>query len=237
MDWTDVYDTYNIEHRTEPEFIAGNFAAQLSDDKNFSRSETDKVIEMTLNKESKSARGTADFLTNVDAVRRWEVNASNKSALVPCFQQHVSYQTQAYEHKDLTPSRIAKDEAVITVLTDTFTHPFSEQQTLLSISTGIEATQEVCRDLLNAKVLGKEVMDTFIVERLDKNSEISIFYPIKKMKLSTFSSMNKKKVWKLKGKQISLKSSKDLFCKVTIIAQKRYVDDDELDSESDIERY
>ena len=45
--------------------IVGNFAAQLSSDKLFSRIETDKVIEMTLNKDAITAGGTTGFSTNV----------------------------------------------------------------------------------------------------------------------------------------------------------------------------
>ena len=45
--------------------IVGNFAAQLSSDKLFSRIETDKVIDMTLNKDTKTPGGTTGFTTNV----------------------------------------------------------------------------------------------------------------------------------------------------------------------------
>ena len=48
------------------------------------------------------------------------------------------------------------------------------------------------------------------------------------MKLATFAAMGKKKICKLKGKEISLKSSKNLFCKLTIIAQERLVNLKEL---------
>ena len=40
------------------------------------------------------------------------------------------------------------------------------------------------------------------------------------MKLATFSSLHKTKIWKTKNKVIALKSSKDLFQKIAIIAQK-----------------
>ena len=55
--------------------IVGNFAAQLSSDELFCRIETDKVIEMTLNEDTKTPGGTTAFLTNVGAVQRWELNA------------------------------------------------------------------------------------------------------------------------------------------------------------------
>ena len=43
-----------------------SFAAQLHEKRKFSRSETDKVIEMTLNKEIKSSGGTTEFSTNIN---------------------------------------------------------------------------------------------------------------------------------------------------------------------------
>ena len=49
-------------------FVMGNFAAQLNDDKCFSRCETDKVTEITINKEIKSCGGTTRFSINGGAV-------------------------------------------------------------------------------------------------------------------------------------------------------------------------
>ena len=48
----------------------GNFAAQLPSDNLFSRKviETDKVIEMALNKDTKAPSGATGFSTNVGAV-------------------------------------------------------------------------------------------------------------------------------------------------------------------------
>ena len=78
---------------------AGNFAAQLSGGNAFSRCETDKVIEMTLNKDTKTPGGTTGFSTNVGAVRRWEVNASYRAELRKCFHEHLHYAPQNYHTK------------------------------------------------------------------------------------------------------------------------------------------
>ena len=58
------------------EFMNGNFAAQLTDGSKFSRVKTDKVIEVTLNKDTKTPGGCTGFSTNVNAVKRWEINAA-----------------------------------------------------------------------------------------------------------------------------------------------------------------
>ena len=52
------------------------FAAQLLENRKFSRSETDKVIEMTLNKETKSSGGTTKFSANKNVVKYWELNVT-----------------------------------------------------------------------------------------------------------------------------------------------------------------
>lgn len=209
------------------EFQAGNFAAQLSDHKAFSRCETDKVIEMTLNKDTKTPGGTTGFSTNINAVRRWEINASYRADLRNCFHEHFNYESQQYPHKDLSPSRILKDEedvaAVLSVLTETFIHPFSEQP-LVSISTGIEVPRALSDEILNAENIGTDAMKAFMSERLGIEPVKSFFDPIKKIKLASFSNLNKTKTCKTKDKVFSLKMSKDLFAKVAIIAQKRSVD-------------
>lgn len=66
------------------QYISGNFAAQLSDGV-FSRVETDKVIEMTINKDTKTLGGTTGFSMNIGAVKRWEVNGSYRAEFVRFF--------------------------------------------------------------------------------------------------------------------------------------------------------
>ena len=70
-------------------FKAGEFSAQLSDESSFSRCESDKVIKMTLNKDTKTPSGTTGFSTSVNEVRRWEVNASYRAELRTCFHKYL----------------------------------------------------------------------------------------------------------------------------------------------------
>ena len=63
------------------EFVAGNFAAQLSNHGRFSRTEPDKVIEMTLNRDTKTPGGRTGFSTNIGAVNRWEINSVDLKTL------------------------------------------------------------------------------------------------------------------------------------------------------------
>ena len=207
------------------EFIKGNFAAQISDG-SFSRSETDKVIEMTLNKDTKTPGGTTGFSTNSGAVKRWELNASYRAALRTCFHKHLNYQKQEYKHQDLTPSRIQRDNSdvssIVEILSEAFINPFSDFP-LLCISTGIVASENVSRDLLDAKEEGTKAMKKFIAERLSHKREKSFYDPLKKLKLKTFTSMRKSKEYTCKNKIVTLQANKDIFMKLAIIAQRRSV--------------
>ena len=120
---------------------------------------------MTLNKDTKTPGGTTRFSPSVIAVRRWEVNASYTAELRICFDNHLDYSQQKYKHKDVSPSRIRRDErdvvSVMTVLTEAFIDPFGERS-LVGISTGIDILQSLSDDILAAKEKGQEAMDDFI---------------------------------------------------------------------------
>ena len=68
--------------------IPGNFAAELRDGV-FSRAETDKVIEMTINKGTKTPGGNTGFSTNVCAIKQWKVSASYREELRSILHQHL----------------------------------------------------------------------------------------------------------------------------------------------------
>ena len=208
------------------EFEKGNFSAQISDG-SFSRVETDKIIEMTLNKDTKTPGGTTGFSTNPGAVKRWELNASYRAALRTCFHKHLNYQKQEHKHPDLTPSRIQRDNRdvckIVEILTEAFLNPFTESP-LVCISTGIVANETLCNEILNAKEEGTKCMEKFISERLSNERDKSFYDPLKKLKLKTFRSMNKYQEYKCKDKTVILHASKDIFFKLAIIAQKRSVD-------------
>ena len=147
--------------------MAGNFTVQLSNDGRFSRTEPDKVIEMTLNRDTKTPGITTGFSTNIGAVHRWEINSKYRASLRTVFPQHLDYKSSNYQHKDLAPSRICKDENDVSALTnvflETFINPFSDSP-MMSISTGIQTPENVTKDLLSAQNLGKTAMVQFIKE-------------------------------------------------------------------------
>ena len=209
------------------EFQNGGFAVQLSKTNTFGRVETDKVIETTVNRDTKTPGGTTGFSTNQNAVNRWSINASYRAEIRNCFHNFLGTHSQSHVHNDLKPSRIKRDEKdvqhLIEVLTETFIDPFSSND-LLCISNGVLATEEVRDDLLTAKTKGEEKMQTFINNRLLEEGKASMFDPIKKLNLGTFSKMAKIVKVPCKDKQIPLKATRSLFGQISIITQHRQFD-------------
>ena len=91
--------------------MRGRLVPQLCDNSGFSRAERDKVLEMTLIKDTMGAGGCTGFSTNVNAVKRWEINATYGTSLRSCFHKHINYRLQKYKHPDL--SRMRRDEDAI----------------------------------------------------------------------------------------------------------------------------
>ena len=87
---------------------------------------------------------------------------------------------------------------------------------LRSTSTLISILQE-----LTAMEKGQAAFETFVKSRLTKEKTMSIFNPTKKMKLSSFSSMNKTKTCKVYPKIIPVQASKEIFAKISLVAQIR----------------
>ena len=81
----------------------------------------------------------------------------------------MNYSKKKHQHSDFSPSRIKKDQQavheILQIMSNTFIDPISEQP-LLSISTGILASEKVTRDLLSAKSLGEAAMEKSISDRL-----------------------------------------------------------------------
>lgn len=208
------------------QFLQGNFTAQITEGV-FSRVETDRVIEITLNKDTKTPGGTTGFSTSLGAVQRWELNATYRASLREVFHQHLNCSIQNHKHKDLSPSRIKRDEndvqSILSILQETFVHPFSKQP-LLSISRGITIDQSVTDRILSAKAVRTELVAKFIKERLEDNHTMSIFDPVKKQKLPTFGNISPLNSTKNKTRLVAIQNTKDLFAKIAIIAQKRVID-------------
>ena len=168
------------------EFMKGYFAAQLTESDIFSRIETNKVIEMTLSKDSKTAGGCTGFSTNVNTVKRWEVIATYRAGFRSCFFSHLNYVFPKYKHPNLNPSRIKKDQEdvqrILSTMAETFVDPLSPQP-LISISADVIASIKVTLDMREAKEKGGTAMEVFIRARLTEPRTTCFFDPMKNLEL------------------------------------------------------
>ena len=75
--------------------------------------ESDKAIEVTLNKDTKTAGGTTSFSTDVNAIHRRVLNATHEAVLRQCLHQVINFSNQTTKHKYLTKFHILKDEEAV----------------------------------------------------------------------------------------------------------------------------
>ena len=104
-----------------------------------------------------------------------------------------------------------------------WTNPFSNQPSdLVSLSTGAAATSTITNDLLKAHSKGEEALNIHM-ERLETGS--GFYDPIKKLKLQTFSALQKSTVVKAgANREIILKADNRVFGQMLLIAQNRKLD-------------
>lgn len=104
-------------------------------------------------------------------------------------------------------------------------NPFEPGRTeLVHLTSGVVATDDVRTDLLKANCIGEERLQTFLTDKL-LVSEPDIFATIPKVKLKTFSSMAKKvKITSKSGVDATLRSNRNLFARMLLLAQSRDID-------------
>ena len=83
------------------QFMKGNFTAQITESHSFNRMEPDKIIEVTLNKESKAAGGTAGFSRNQGAMNRCKLNIAYSGGHRSCLQEFLDYHPRKYKRPNL----------------------------------------------------------------------------------------------------------------------------------------
>ena len=104
---------------------------------------------------------------------------------------------------------------------------FSSSEAIISLSSGINASEEVQNDLLNAGSVEKTKSEGFIDNRIKKNS-IGFYDLIKKNQLKTFSAMKQVKKLNVNGKDVIIQADRSLFARILILQEKRSISTREL---------
>ena len=88
------------------QFMLGNFSVQLSSVNPFECTETDKVIETTISKDSKCPGGWKGFSTKADTATRWIKKATHRASLKRELFEFVNPRSGKSLYKDLRKARI-----------------------------------------------------------------------------------------------------------------------------------
>ena len=150
-----------------------------------SRSATDKTIEETFMKHSKSRGGNVGagiigILNNPDAYQRWCATASERAKYYQATLHMAGMEADKSKtndkHKDNRPSEIKKSEVFVSQVTETITdygNPFemSDKEKLYCLSSGSAVADDVMRDVLEVETEGSKAKIKFIKDRLGKENE------------------------------------------------------------------
>ena len=140
--------------------------------------------------------------------------------------QVAEIQHEDLNHPDLRPSRTKRDEGDVKSLTeilkDAWQNPFSlEPQELSSISTGASPFEEAIIDLCNAQKIGKRAHDEFFRRRLLKDGNSLFFDTLPHIKLISLETKTKKSAVSKSGKKVILKTDRNPFTMMAVVAQTR----------------
>ena len=97
------------------------------------------------------------FLNKCQCSEKMEDQCYLQISLRKCFHNRINYHPQKFKHADLNPSRIKKDEDAVQKILSTIEATFIDQLSplpLISISTGITATDKGTSDMMFAKAIG-----------------------------------------------------------------------------------
>lgn len=201
---------------------------QRQNEYGFSGVPCDQTIEQTVNKDSKTRGGLKGFTVNKGAVNRWTAGHHERAAIMRQVQEMAGKGQRSFFRKDLTESRKRRDESDVESIIDTIsslTNPFEEATSIdiLHLASGVLPSSDVTRDLLATEEKGDASFVQYCQERLEKEDK-AITDTIPRSTLKTFSNMSKKSVSNIKGKEVVLKSDRDLFARLVIIGKSRQVD-------------
>ena len=157
----------------------------------------DQAIEETANKDTQTPGGTTGFSLKNNAVSRYYITADYRRSCVSQLPEMVNMGYKSHGHPDLQQSHINRDERDIQQMLNLFDSVWKntfEDDKLSNIATGVNASPDVQVDIFAAHDKGVISYNKYIEERLSASRSTSFMDTIPKLKLNTFTTMNKKVV-------------------------------------------
>ncbi|GFR71433.1 hypothetical protein ElyMa_002094100 [Elysia marginata] len=147
-------------------------------------------MEQTINRQAKSKWGIVGFIQNVAAYNKWCITRHKRASLVAVLLEETGFCSKDDSHKDnqLSQMKLTENNVKSVVQSfESFTNPFDiiGYDKLVSLSSGVEATEEVTKDILSIEKGGQEMYKNFIQTRLIDKS-VSFHAPISRNKKKTF---------------------------------------------------
>lgn len=170
------------------EFLKGAFSIKTTE-QSFVRIPADQAIEH-VNKVCKTSGGLINITTREATRQRWELTYNERGRLSDMAKDMFNISTQSqYIHNEIQEKRLRKDVEDVLHLQEQFERfkVFSSpQESLICISTGDVVPIEHAEKLIQARVIGGEIIHDFIHVRFGPDSREPLHSPIKKANMKTF---------------------------------------------------
>lgn len=203
----------------------GEFAVQLQESHPFSQIACDLVIEVTINRDTKTKGGLIGFSQKPAAVQRWILSHHERAAIARKCLEMAGESTADSLKTDLKDSRKKHDEKMTRTLIDavfSLQNPFSYRvQEMINISTGTVASDNIDKDMSSAYSSGKLAYDHFVCERLVLG-KTDFFAVIKSSGLNTFKQKAEKTAHS--SEQANAKEDKQLLTRIMLLEKHREID-------------
>lgn len=190
----------------------------------------DQTIEQTINKHAKSRGGIVGFSRNLQAYDRWCLTRHERAAYTSAmFESCGMVDNPTDNKKDLLEAEILKGQNDVVNTMSTicnFINPFDiyEHDSLVCLSSGIQASKEIAKDLTEMDQTGHAAYDTFVKQRLC-NKETHFHDPVKKNKFQTFASMKKTAtVINKHNKEVKITAQRNVYAQLLMVAQHNNID-------------
>ena len=217
--WASLTNLHESHPTIYEEFKRGNFAVKRSPG-NFNMIPPDQVIEQTVNREQKGAGEIIGSTTSTGCVQRWILSSHVAAAWCADFKESIGFNRVESGSKDLRCARKKFNEKSGQACYQTieqWNNPFQPQENLIVLSSDVVASEEVQKDLLQAKEVEQTRLDQFLNERIIEG-KVEFNATITK----NFDSSTQKKT------TVAIKSDRETFGRLLIIQQIRGIDLEEV---------
>lgn len=184
---------------------------------------SDQCIEQTVNRQQKCKGGITGFASNESTVQRWVLSSHTVSQCKSNMEEMLRIKENPRKTKDIGKSRIEFDSGCCQRAFDimkNWGNPFEIRDSLINVSSGIEAPEPVKKDLIEAHDIGESAFNEFLRDRIQSNNK-SFYDPIKRCSLKTFKSLTIKKTVSTNGKSIVIAAERNIFARLLAIAKSR----------------